>query len=139
MTLLSKLFKASNKRYLEFISSFDTKESGRKRLDNIAKTKTQNNRNYKGFNLFSNDDLDLLLTALRGEFNISGFRNKDLRKWLPQWNPSKVSRLIKRMRVFGLIKKAGKTYKYYLSKLGKTVVITGQRLKETMLIPALNY
>jgi hypothetical protein len=139
LTLLGMLFRASNKRYLEFISAFDTKNSGRKRLDKVSKSKTDNNRNYKGFNLFCDNDLKLLLTVLRGEFNISGFRNKDLRKWLPDFNSGKISRLIKRMRVFGLIRKAGKTYKYYLSKVGKMVVITGQRLKETVLIPALNY
>lgn len=139
LTLLALLFKASNKRYLEFISAFDNKEAGRKRLDKVTKPKKENNRNYKGFNLFCAEDLALLLTVLRGEFNISGFRNKDLRKWLPRFNPGKISRLIKRLKVFGLVKKAGKTYKYYLTKLGKELVITAQKLKETVLVPALNY
>jgi hypothetical protein len=136
---LTTLFKASNKRYLEFISAFDNKEAGRKRLDKVTKTKSVKNRNYKGFNLFSDRDLALLITVLRGEYNISGFRNKDIRVWLPQFNSAKISRLIKRLNVFGLIKKIGKTYKYYLTKLGKELVITAERLKETLLIPALNY
>ena len=139
LTLLSFLFKASNKRYLEFISAFDNKEVGRKRLDKITKSKKQNNRNYKGFNLFSKEDLILLLTVLRGEYNIFGFRNKDIRIKIPEFNTGKVSRLLKRLKVFGLIKKAGKTYKYYLTKLGKELVITAEKIKETVLIPALNY
>jgi len=139
LTLLALFFKASNKRYLEFISAFDNKEAGRKRLDKVTKPRKENNRNYKGFNLFCNDDLFLLLTVLRGEYNIYGFRNKDIRKWLPVFNTSKISRLIKRMKVFGLIKKAGNTYKYYLTKLGKELVITAEKLKKTVLIPALNY
>ena len=139
LTLLALLFKASNKRYLEFISAFDNKEVGRKRLDKITKSKQENNRRYKGFNLFSDTDLSLLLTVLRGEYNISGFRNKDIRLRLPWFNTGKISRLIKRLKVFGLIKKAGKTYKYYLTKLGKLLVVTAQKLKETVLIPALNY
>ena len=138
LTLLSLLFKASNKRYLEFISAFDNKEAGRKRLNKVTKSKQDNNRNYRGFNMFSDADLSLLLTVLRGEYNIYGFRNKDIRLKLP-FNSSKVSRLIKRLKVFGLIKKAGKTYKYYLTKLGKELVITAQKLKETILIPSLNY
>jgi len=136
---LSVLFKASNKRYLEFISAFDNKEIGRKRLEKLSATKKENNRNYKGFNLFSKEDLTLLLTILRGEFNISGFRNKDIRMRIPQFNTGKVSRLIKRLKVFKLIKKAGKTYKYYLTRLGKEVLIIAERLKETVFIPALNY
>ena len=46
---------------------------------------------------------------------------------------------VKRLKVFGLIKKAGKTYKYYLTRLGKELVLTAEKLKETVLIPALNY
>lgn len=136
---LITLFKASNKRYLEFISAFDNKKAGRKRLDKITKSKSVKNRNYKGFNLFSDQDLVLLVTVLRGEYNISGFRNKDIRIKLPQFNTAKISRLIKRLNIFGLIKKVGKTYKYYLTKLGKELVITAERLKETVLIPVLNY
>jgi len=136
---LVTLFSASNKRYLEYISAFDNKEAGRKRLDTISTNKSVNNRNYKGFNLFSEQDLVLLICVLRGEFNISGFRNKDIRFRIPQFNAAKISRLIKRLNIFGLIKKVGKTYKYYLTKLGKEVVITAERLKETVLIPALNY
>ena len=139
LTLLALLFTSSNKRYLEFISAFDNKEAGRKRLDKVTKSKQENNRKYKGFNLFCDTDLSLLLTVLRGEYNISGFRNKDIRMRLLEFNTGKISRLIKRLKVFGLIKKAGKAYKYYLTKLGKELVITAEKLKETVLIPALNY
>lgn len=138
LTVLSTLLKASNKRYLEFVSAFDCKEPGRKRLDQISKTKEVKKRTYKGFNFFEDQDVTLLLTLVRGEFNISGFRNKDIRSYLP-FNAAKISRLIKRLHVFGLIKRVKKTYKYYLTKLGKKMIVTAQRLKETILIPALNY
>ena len=105
--------------------------AGRKRLDKISKPKQENNRNYKGFNLFSLEDLSLLLTAMRGEYNISGFRNKDLRIRLPMFNTGNISRLIKRLKIFGLIKTAGKTYKSYLTKLGKELVVTAEKLNPT--------
>ena len=127
------------KHHLQFVSAFDNKEVGRKRLDKITKPIQENNRSYKGFNLFSLDELSLLFTILRGEYNISGFRNKDLRMRLSKFNTGKISRLIKRLNVFGLIKKAGNTYKYYMTKLGKELIITAEKLKETILIPALNY
>lgn len=138
MVPMAKLFKASNKRYLEFISAFDNKEIARKRLFKTTTSQKQNNRNYKGFNFFSKEDLALLSTVLRGEHNISGFRNKDLRKKL-LFNSGKISRLIKRMKIFGLIKKVGKTYKYYVTKLGKELVIAAEKIKETILIPSLDY
>jgi hypothetical protein len=34
------------------------------------------------------------------------------------------------LRLHGLIKKVGKTYKYYLTSLGKSVITLGLRLKE---------
>jgi predicted transcriptional regulator len=139
LTPLTLLFKASNKRYLQFVSAFDNKEAGRKRLDKITKPIQENNRSYKGFNFFSREDMSLLFAILRGEYNISGFRNKDLRMRLPKFNTGKISRLIKRLNIFGLIKKAGNTYKYYMTKLGKELIVTAEKLKETILIPALNY
>jgi len=136
---LAVIFNAANRRYLEYISTFDIQEAGRKRLDKVTRSKQQNNRTYKGINFFSQQDLALLLTILRGEYNIAGFRNKDLRNRLPGYNTGKVSRLLKRLHVFGIIKKAAKSYRYYLTKLGKELVVTAERLKATVLIPSLNY
>lgn len=135
LSFLSDNLKASNRRYLEFISAFDNKEVGRKRLEDVTSSKSENNRNYKGFNFFSKDDLIILLAILRGEFNISGFRNKNMQKLLG-FNGGKISRLIKRLRVHGLIKKAKDSYKYYLTKIGKETIIMAQKIKELVLVPA---
>ena len=138
LSFLADNLKASNKRYLEFISAFNNKEIGRKRLENLSESKTENDRNYKGFNFFSDLDLSILLAILRGEFNISGFRNKHLQKQLG-FNASKISRLIKRLRIHGLIKKATDSYKYYVTKLGKETIIMAQKIKELVMIPAFSY
>jgi predicted transcriptional regulator len=130
--------KASNRRYLEFISAFDNKEVGRKRLEKVTSSKSENNRNYKGFNFFSVDDLIVLMAILRGEFNINGFRNKNMQKLLG-FNGGKISRLIKRMRVHGLIKKAANSYKYHLTKIGKETIVMAQKIKELVLVPAYSY
>jgi len=45
---------------------------------------------------------------------------------------------MKRLRVHGLIKKVGHTYKYYLTTLGKQVTALGLKLKELYIIPALS-
>ena len=130
---------AANRRYLEFISSIENKDAGRKRLEKVSQPKMKNNRNYTGFNFFSEKDTALLLALLRGEFNISGFQNKHIRCLLPGFSSAQVSRLLKRLHVHGLIKKARNTYKYYLTKLGKEVLITAEKIKQLVIIPALNY
>jgi predicted transcriptional regulator len=138
LIFLTENLKASNKRYLEFISAFDNKEVGRERLEKVTSSKSENNRNYNGFNLFSKEDHIILLAILRGEFNISGFRNKNMQKLLG-FNGGKISRLIKRLRVHGLIKKATDSYKYYITKIGKETIIMAQKIKELVLVPAYCY
>jgi hypothetical protein len=48
-----------------------------------------------------------------------------------------VSRTLKSLRLRGLIKKVGKTYKYYLTRLGKQVIATGLYLKNVVAVPML--
>ena len=138
LSFIKDNLKASNKRYLEFISAFDNKEVGRKRLENVTSSKSDNNRNYKGFNFFSNVDLSVLLAIVQGEFNINGFRNKHLKKLLGL-NGSRISRLIKRLKINGLIKKASASYKYHLTEISNETIIMAQKIKELNLVPACCY
>ena len=83
-------------------------------------------------------DEELFETLGRGEFNISAFQNKDLRRRLRERTSGQISRTMKRLRVHGLIKKVGHIYKYYLTGLGKQIVALGLELKELYIIPALS-
>lgn len=94
---------------------------------------------YPGFNRFDPEDDALFRVMVRGEFNISGLQNKTLRRHLPDNNSGQVSRLLKRLRTHGLIKKVGRTYKYYLTQFGKDVVATGLKLRELVIIPQLAF
>lgn len=40
-----------------------------------------------------------------GEFNINGLQNKSVRRLLPELSPASISRILKRLRVHGIIKK----------------------------------
>ena len=134
---LRSLMGDANRRYLAFISALEDPSVGTKALNKVAEPAAENGRNYRGFNFFSAED-DLVLSAIaRGEFTISGFRNKDLRKRMPGTSPGWNSRCLKRLRVHGLIKRVGKTYKYYLTQLGRRVVLTGLKLREMVIIPSL--
>ena len=116
---LQELLLKANQRYLAFISTLDDPRADTKNLDKISRPSRENDRSYRGFNLFHGDDLSLFVAILRGEFNISGFTNKMLRKLIKNKNGSQMSRILKRLRNHGLIKKVGRTYKYYLTNLGR--------------------
>jgi hypothetical protein len=135
---LMELLDAANRRYLEFLGALDDPTVGIKRLERISEPVHDEGRSHRGFNLFAGDDLDLFQAISRGQFTISGFRNRDLREWLPSRSVSQLGRMIKRLRAHGLLKKIGKRYKYYLTKLGRTVVTTALKLRELFVIPSLN-
>ena len=111
--------------------------TARDKLDKLSQPVQNEGRSYRGFNLFDADDEALFSAIARGEFNISGMQNKTLRRLLPGHNSGQVSRLLKRLRVHGLIKKIGHTYKYYLTKFGRAVITTGLKLRELVIIPQL--
>jgi hypothetical protein len=131
------ILKAANRRYLEFISTFDDISWGISILEKVSKTVTTKKRTYKGFNFFSEPDVKLLLTLDRGEFNINGFQNKTLQQFLPDKSSAQISRILKRLNKHSIIKKIGRTYKYYLTSMGKAVIATGQMIKEMAIIQQL--
>lgn len=137
LPMLVELMKASNRRYLEFVSAIDDPSGRIKDLNKISKSVKEDDRSYRGFNLFDDDDLELFSAIIRGEFNISGFSNKGLRQVIKGKKGHQVSRLLKRLRKHGLIKKITNTYKYYLTALGRTVTATALKLREMYIIPSL--
>ena len=137
LSALRELLAAANRRYLEFLSTIEDPRTGHDKLDKLSQPVRQEGRSYPGFNLFDAGDETLLRVIARGEFNISGLQNKTLRRFLRDKSSGQMSRLLKRLRLHGLIKKVGHTYKYYLTRFGKDVIATGLKLRELVVIPQL--
>ena len=72
-----------------------------------------------------------------GQWQITGLHNAALRRLLKDKSGPQVSRLLKSLRLHGLLKKIGKTYQYYLTKMGQEVLLTALKLRELVVIPAL--
>lgn len=134
---LREVLAAANRRYLEFLSSLDDPSGGVGKLKRLSATVREQARSYRGFNFFDPQDELLFEVIARGEFNISGFRNRMLRRRLPGLSSGQVSRQLKRLRTHGLIKKTAHGYKYYLTALGRQVTALGLRLKNLVIVPEL--
>jgi hypothetical protein len=134
---LAETLQAVNQRYLKFISDIDTPEAGADKLQRLTETRTDNDRRYKGFNLLSEEDTFLFRTLLRGEFIGCGFSNQALRQHLTDKNAGQVTRLLKRLRVHGLIKRVAKRYRYYLTDFGRQAATLALKLRELVVIPDL--
>ena len=127
----------ANGRYLEFLAALDDHSTGHHRLHKVTRRVHLKGRTYRGFSFFEQQDLDLFQIILRGEHTIAGFSNRSLQQFLPDKSSAQIGRLLKRLRTHGLIKKVGRTYRYYLTKLGKKALTTGLKLRELVLIPSL--
>jgi hypothetical protein len=134
---LQRILASANHRYLEFISAIDDPSQGIRNLNKISRTIFDNQRAYRGFNFFSDDDQAVFETIVRGEFNIAGFQKKHLHHHLPDKSGAQLSRILKRLRLHGLIKKVARTYKYYLTRFGHLALTAGLKLKQLFIIPEL--
>jgi hypothetical protein len=132
---LTAISRAANHRYIDFLSAIDDPTPGIKALSRISDSVEERDHRYRGFNFFDDDDQTLFEVLCRGEFFIHGFRNRSLREHLGCFRSSQVSRLLKRLRLHGIIKKVGKAYKYYLTEFGRHVAIAGLTLKNLFLVP----
>lgn len=93
-------------------------------MQQLIEPKTNHGIQVRGFNFFDATEQDLLLAIRRPEFNIHGLRRADLKKHLPSVSSDKLSRYPKRLRILGLIKRVAKTYRYYLTRIGRSAVAT---------------
>lgn len=134
---LRECLQAANHRYLEFLSAIETPEVAVPALARVTETKVEKDHRYKGFNFLTEADAALLRVLLRGEFAISGMTSRALHALFPEKTTGQISRLVKRLRVHGLLKKVGHHYKYYLTDLGRRVATMALKLRELHVIPAL--
>jgi len=134
---LRALLGAANRRYLEFLSALDDPSAGIPHMQKLATSAREGDHTYRGFNLLDAKDLGVFRAICRGEFAISGFTARMLRKALGEPSAGRVSRLLKRLRTHGLIKKIGLRYKYYLTELGRRAATTALKLSSLFIIPSL--
>ena len=136
---LHEALRAANHRYWEFISTLADPSAGVEKLRKLSQTVIEHERSYRGFNLFCEEDQQLMPVLARGEFNIRGLQNRTLRDQLPHKSSGQVSRPLKRLRLHGFVKKVGRTYRYYLTHFGKEIIAAALKLKELVLIPQLAF
>lgn len=135
---LQELLAAANGRYLEFVSAIEDRRGGSRRLRKLVRSVRLATRNYRGFHFLEEQDERVLTAIARGEFQLRGITNAGLRAHLPGQNSGQVSRLLKRLRVHGLIRKIAHCYRYHLTAFGKQVIALAFKLREMVILPHLD-
>jgi hypothetical protein len=131
-------------RYLDFLTNLLNTTEGIQELRRLTERITANGKNYKGFNPLHREDATIFETLVNGGSFIDGFKNKILRNCLAErldvghWTSSKVSRLLKRLRVFGLIHKLSKSHNYILTEKGRLLVSLSIKFRNMTVIPTVD-
>jgi hypothetical protein len=122
---------AINGRYLEALASAQAGQSAGEVARAVCRPVTKEGRHYRALNPWSEEDAALLEVIARGEWNLSGFRNRDVRAALypgradaseQRRRSGRVSRALARLRAHGIIKKVGGSYRYQLTSSGRRIV-----------------
>jgi len=121
---------AANGRYLAFMACLDDPDAGQQALAKMAAPAKNNGRSLRGFSLFLDPDYHLPLALARGEWSLGGFRAADLHAHLPDLSSGRASYLLGRLLSHGPIEKIGRRYTYYLTKLGRRVLVPAPAIRE---------
>ena len=103
----------------------------------LTEPQREGDRTIKGLNFFERTEQRLLRALQRPEFNIHGMRRADLKKQVPEFSDSRLSRQLHRLRSIGLIKRVARSYRYYLTRLGRAAIAAACSLTQFQVIPSL--
>ena len=106
-------------------------------LDRLTQPRSVRGKTVKGINFFNSTEQRLLRALQRPAFNIAGIRRAHLLPVLDKLSPATISRQLTRLRSLGLIKRIAGTYRYYLTRIGRSALAACCRLAEQTIIPAL--
>jgi hypothetical protein len=132
ITRLAELSQASNERYLQAQAATTAATPLGKAAAPLCRRVRKKTLKARALNPLATDDANLLEAVARGEFAISGFRNRDVRGLLFGAEPTDaserkrqstaVTRRLRMLRAHGLIKKVPHTHRYVLTKTGRNTI-----------------
>jgi hypothetical protein len=134
---LAGILFACNRRYLAHLSALDDFSAGVKLLDRVTQTRKIKGKTVKGVDFFNPTERTLLGALQNPKFNVAGIRRADLAPLLDKLSPSGLSRQIRRLRHLGIVRRAAKAYRYYLTRTGRAVIAAASHITEYGIVPAL--
>ena len=134
---------AANGRYLDALAVVDDPTTAIRQLHTITRRKrTRTGQSVRAFNPLSDEDQRIFRALLSGDNTINGFRNRDVRERLAGTpflrtcgkdelkQSAKISRLLKRLHIYGLIAKVPRSRRWRLTKKGWALLSASIALKE---------
>ncbi len=126
----AEVSKACNQRFIDAISDIVPVKSVQKEIGSVCSGKTVKGKHVPGFNVWSPDVLRIMEAVSDGRYLVNGFRNKDIAKSIfprmqdAKKRSSKTSRILKKLRHHGLIKKVPHSRRYHVTSKGRRIMGT---------------
>ncbi len=127
-----ELSQAANTHYLEALGAVESLTPLERLSAPLCRAVVKDGRRYRALNPLGDEDAAVLEAVMRGEYLISGFRNRDLRQIFYGARPgdaaayrrqsNRVGRLLALLRAHGLIKKVPKTHRYQVTTPGQAKI-----------------
>jgi hypothetical protein len=116
------LSQQANTRYLDTLAAVDVHEPLATASRALCRRVRWQGRSVRALNPLSAIDGALLTAIYRGEFVLTGFRNRDLRELRTARTASAVTRQLRLLRAHGLIRKVSHTHRYLLTARARVTI-----------------
>lgn len=126
----AEVSRACNQRFLDSMVDIVPVKSVLKEIEIVCSGKTINGKKVAGFNVWSPDVVCIMEAVSDGRYLINGFRNKDISGFIlpkvkdTKKRSSKTSRILKKLRQHGLIKKVPRSRRYHVTSKGRRIMGT---------------
>jgi hypothetical protein len=128
----AEICQAANNRYLEALASIAGSTPLHKEALSVCRAIVIKGKRYRALNPWTAEDGALLEAISRGEFALSGLRNRDLRsllyptkannKLLQPRLAAAITRRLALLRAHGILRKLSGTHRYQLTASGRRIV-----------------
>ena len=126
----SEVSHAANERYLDHLAAANIADTLHETASDICKRIRKNGKSHRALNPWNDEDYQTLQFLARGEHQLNGFVNKQLRETLygnskdateRKKQSGQATRRIRLLRAHGLIRKVPKENRYQLTPKGRRV------------------
>lgn len=127
----AQVSQASNERYLNALASIQVDRLWGEVVQSVCRPTNWKGQRLRPLRPWSQEDTKLLETISRGEFNIHGFRNRDIRNHLfpgqhdlrtQRRLSARITHLFRLLRAHGIIRKVPGTLRYVLTEKGRQII-----------------
>jgi len=139
----AQISQASNQRYLNALASIKVDRLLGDIVESVCRPTCWRSQRVRALRPWAKEDTSLLEIISRGEFNINGFRNRDIQQQFYPGNhdthikrrlSAKITYRLRMLRAHGIIRKVPRTFRYVLTDKGRqilTAVIQTQHIPIT--------